>query len=186
MVVMVGINETRVYRRHPTQSELDDAADRRALAVVLPVIRRVAIQRRLDDAEYVLARAAYELLGGSRIYVHYVRPDTGTLWTLDVPDLGVPIGGLGVIAFAAQVGEVIALERIAAHPLYLPEIDDPLGSGAEPALLAPIVTGAGVLGVLTVVREPGWSPFTRSERALLRGLTSQAGPLIGQFLGAAR
>ena len=182
MMLATAIDDTRLYRkpprRRPTQSDLDQAAGRRASALVLPVMRRIAIQRRLEDAEYVLARAAYELLDGARVYVHYVEPRTGTLWTIDVPDLGVPIGGLSVIAFAAQVGEVIALERIAAHPLYDPQVDDPLGGGDEPALLAPIAWR----GVITVVREPGALPFARSERGLLRSLATQAAPLIQQFL----
>lgn len=152
------------------------------MAVALPAIRRIAIQRSLDDAEFVLAKAACELIAGSRVYVHYVRPDTRTLWTIDVPDLGVPVGGVSVIAFAAQVGQMIGLERIAAHPLYAPEVDDPIGSGDEAALLAPIVCDGVVLGIVTVVREPWCPSFGAADRVTLAALCAKAAPLIAQFL----
>jgi len=152
--------------RKPSHSELDAAARREANALVLPTIRRIAIQRCRDGAEVALIQAALELTGAARVYVHWL-----------------PIPLQSATAFAAESGEVLSLERISDHPLYCSVFDDPHGWGSEPALLAPIIHDGRVIAVVSVIGRSRATPFTRSDRAVLNCLAMHSAALLVRFIG---
>lgn len=152
---------------HEAATELEPR-DYQARAEVLPFLRRMAIQRDLDGAELVLARTARDLVGASRICVHYLDEGNNCLWTVEAPERGICADGPGAVAIAARTGEPIRVDRL------------------EPALLVPLIRSGAVIGVLTAVREPARGPFGRSDEAVLIALANGAAPILGAHINPGR
>lgn len=172
--VVSDLDATRIWR--PERKAGIGATD------FLPVLRRIAIQRDLDGAEFILAQEAHRLTGASRIYVHYVDEGNDCLWTLDVPELDVRVSGPSVVAFAARTGQPVRLERISLHPYYSPDHDDPHGFGLEPALIVPAVRDGSVFCVITAIREQGAGRFKRSDERALVALARHAAAILGRYI----
>ncbi len=153
--------------------------------LVFALVRRIAMQRGLEEAAYVLSRALRDLVGGVRAYCHFVDPNGGTLWNLADPSLGVDILRVeSLITLAASTDSVVTIDRAADHPHFVAAINDPYGSeaGDQAIVVQPIMAAGRLIGVMTVVRPPRQTSFGIREVAMLSALAANVAPILFHFL----
>jgi membrane fusion protein (multidrug efflux system) len=145
---------------------------------VLSLVRRVALQSDLASSLRVLGHGLSELVGCVRVHCLTADPLTGAPWSA-----GADADSLA--SLAAYHRQQICAQPAASCPVYMPEVDNPGGTGHEKILAHPIVAGELVIAVVLAVRGDSDAPFTQREGTVLAAVGAQVGPLLLSAVHAA-
>jgi hypothetical protein len=138
---------------------------------VLSLVRRVAMQSDLATSLRVLGHGLSELVTCIRVHCLTADPLTGAPWSA-----GADADSLA--SLTAYHRQQICAQPAATCPVYIPDVDNPGGTGREKILAHPVIAGDVVVAVLLAVRGENDAPFTQHEGALLATVAGQVGPLL--------
>ena len=145
---------------------------------VLSLVRRIALQSDLASSLRVLGHGLSELVGCVRVHCLTADPLTGTPWSA-----GADADSMASLAVYHR--QQICAQPAASCPVYMPEVDNPGGTGHEKILAHPIVAGEIVIAVVLAVRGDSDAPFTQREGMVLAAVGAQVGPLLLSAVHAA-
>tara|TARA_R110002073_G_scaffold123819_10_gene267882 strand:- start:32391 stop:34520 length:2130 start_codon:yes stop_codon:yes gene_type:complete len=135
---------------------------------------RLAIQRDLRNTTQVAMEAILGLVQADRAYCLSYDRYQQILWTKDNDGERRVPAGTGIVGFAARTGKIVKLAQ-AGESRYVPDSDDPKGSGTDRYLAVPVNSPDDeVLAILVAVRSSQFEPFSDQEVEVLRNLATQS------------
>ena len=134
---------------------------------------RLAIQRDLRNTTQVAREAILGLVQADRAYCLSYDRYQEILWTKDDDGERRMPAGTGIVGFAARTGKIVNLAQ-AGESRYVPDSDDPKGSGTDRYLAVPVNSPDDeVLAILVAVRSSQFEAFSDQETEVLRNLSTQ-------------
>ncbi|HKE20283.1 MAG TPA: HlyD family efflux transporter periplasmic adaptor subunit, partial [Kofleriaceae bacterium] len=145
---------------------------------VLSLVRRVAMQSDLATSLRVLGHGMAELVTCIRVHCLTSDPLTGAPWSAGAD-------ADSMASLTAYHRQQICAQPAATCPVYIPDVDNPGGTGREKILAHPILAGEVVVAVLLAIRGENDPMFTQREGALMAAVGGQVGPLLLSAVHAA-
>jgi hypothetical protein len=156
------------------------------------VAQRVALQREPEESARTLAHAAVERLGADHARclllwpASFVEEAPGAEASPSWFEARVPRGAArradsGLTGHVARTRMPVRLVRAAEDGRYVPEVDDPQGSGDERLWIEPLRAEAGrVVAVLVLAWKRGSPEVSTEQGAELEALITCCTPLLAQ------
>ncbi len=159
-------------------SSAPPAAARDTSAILLEVMRSLAVERDLTELLQKIMRKTTEVMDADRSTIFLVDDERGEIWSKVAQgethrEIRVPLGR-GIVGHVAATGETVNIADAYQDARFNPEVDRRTGYHTRTILCMPMRRqNDKVMGVIQVLNKRG-GPFSRQDEGLLEALGAQA------------